>query len=497
MLLKNGYPFASETDTEAAANLIAFQYAKTGDALPAIQNTMKELVGSYALAILFSDIPNVIFAVKKESPLIVGITEEESFLASDIPAILPYTRRIYYMNNMEIAQIECGAVSFFDAEGNPVFKAPTEITWSAEAAEKDLFPHFMLKEIHEQPRAVRDTIYSLLKNGEIDMSHIGLSQDTLERIQKIHIIGCGSAYHVGVTASYVIEDIAGVPVRVEYASEFRYRKPIFGNHELAVIISQSGETADSLSALREVKKRGVHTLAIVNVVGSSIAREADHVLHTLAGPEIAVATTKAYSAQLAACYLFAIALGHARGAFCDAKYHVFLSEVLALPEKIEWILSKKEIIHTLAMTLKEKAHIFLIGRGLDFATCLEGSLKIKEISYIHSEAYAAGELKHGTISLIENDTPVIALLTQEALASKTLSNMREVKSRGARLITIASEDIDLHDRSDFLLQIPQVLRCFMPSLSVIPLQLLGYYLSTEKGLDVDKPRNLAKSVTVE
>ena len=497
ILMEKGYTFTSQTDTEAAANLIAYHYASTNDPIKAISLAIKEMEGSYAFAILFSDRDNDVFTARKESPLIIGITEQEGFVASDVPAILPYTRRVYYMENGEIARVQRGKATFFDQDGNIKEKTPTEITWNTDAAEKNGFAHFMLKEIHEQPKALRDTLRFFLKNGEIDLSSANLTQEKLEKIRRIHIVGCGSAYHVGIAASYAFEDIAKVPVRVEYASEFRYRTPLFEENELVLVISQSGETADSLSALREAKAKGLPTAAIVNVVGSSIAREADHVLYTLAGPEIAVATTKAYSAQLAVCYLLAVALGHAKGTFCDAKYQVFLSELLALPQKIEQILEKKDTLRILSASLTYRKNLFLIGRGLDFATALEGALKIKEISYLHAEAYAAGELKHGTISLIEENTPVIGILTQEKLAPKTLSNLREVKSRGAEIIAICAENIPLSDDADFLFHIPETLRCFAPSLAVIPLQLLGYYISTAKGLDVDKPRNLAKSVTVE
>ncbi len=496
-LLQKGFTFSSETDTEAAANLLAYQYQKTGTPLKALTEALHMLHGSYAFVILFKGYPDMIFTAKKESPLIIGTHAEESFIASDVPAILPYTRQVYYMENGEIAEVKRGTVIFYDNNGNIIEKTPSEITWNTDSAEKDGFEHFMMKEIHEQPKAIRNTINAYLKNGKIDFSMANLPEHTLESIRNIHIIGCGSAYHVGMTAGYVIEDIARVPVRVEYASEFRYRHPVFGEHELAVIISQSGETADSLSALREAKAHGVPTLAIVNVVGSSIAREADHVLYTLAGPEIAVATTKAYSAQLVVCYLLAVALGHAKGAFCEAKYQVFLDELLRLPEKIEQILAKKDTLRVLSAHLASLENLFLIGRGVDFSTALEGALKIKEISYIHAEAYAAGELKHGTISLIEKDTPVIGVLTQKTLFPKTLSNMKEVKSRGAYLFGIATEGFEVEHEVDEVFYIPETLRPFSPSLSVIPLQLLGYYISIMRGLDVDKPRNLAKSVTVE
>ncbi len=498
-LEEKGYTFSSQTDTEAAVNLISYNYTKTGDPLKAITASMAEIRGSYAFAILFEDHPDELFAARKESPLIIGVTEEESFIASDVPAILSRTRNVYYMDNMEVAKLTRGAVTFYDANENVIEKKMTTITWNAEAAEKDGYEHFMLKEIHEQPRAVRDTIRSFMKDGEIDFTGAGLTAEMLKDIEQIHIVACGSAYHVGVVASYVIEDIARIPVRVEYASEFRYRNPILTKHDLAIIISQSGETADSLSALREAKKQGVPTVAIVNVVASSIAREADHVLYTLAGPEIAVATTKAYSAQLSVCYLMAAALGRAKGAFADADYRKFVDEIMILPDKIEASLgeSEKSRMKVLAEEFIDKTHLFMIGRGIDYAICMEGGLKVKEISYIHCEAYAAGELKHGTISLIEPGMPVVGVLTQPALFEKTLSNMREVKSRGAYLIGIATESFGIDEHTDVAVHIPETLPYFAPSLAVIPLQMLGYYLSTARGLDVDKPRNLAKSVTVE
>lgn len=497
MLGAKGYTFSSETDTETAVNLIAHYYSQTSNPHKAIESAMQEIVGSYAFAILFFDIKGALFAARNESPLIIGLNENGHFLASDIPAILSHTHLIYHMENQEFAEIRQESVTFFHKSGQILKKTPHEITWNMEIAEKNGYPHFMLKEIHEQPRAVRDTIHSLIKNRKIDFSSVGLTKDVLAQTENIQIIGCGSAYHVGVAASYAIESLAGISAHAEYASEYRYRPPIPGENTLVIVISQSGETADTLCAMREAKKRGIPTIAIVNVIGSSIAREADHVLYTLAGPEIAVATTKAYSAQLAVCYLFAIALGNAKNTLDDEKYGLFLSEMLNLPKKIEEILIHEKQLQSIAKEICGKEHLFLIGRGEDFATCLEGSLKIKEISYIHAEAYAAGELKHGTISLIEKDTPVIGILTQAKIAAKTLSNMREVKSRGAYTICISSETHTHDIRADRMILIPETLECFAPALSVVPLQLLGYHTSILKGLDVDKPRNLAKSVTVE
>ena len=498
-LQKHGYEFYSATDTEVVVKLVDYYYKKYKiGPVDAITKTMVRVRGSYALCLMFRDYPGEIYVARKDSPMIIGVTDGESYVASDVPAILKYTRNVYFIGNLEMARLTPGTVTFYDLNGDTVEKEQVEIKWDAEAAEKDGYEHFMIKEIHEQPKAVRDTLNSLLKDGHISLENAGLTAEDLQKISQVHIVACGSAWHVGMAAQYVIEDLAKVPVRVELASEFRYRKPILSKDGLVIIISQSGETADSLAALREAKSRGVRTLGIVNVVGSSIAREADNVLYTLAGPEIAVATTKAYSAQLIAAYAFAIALGAARGLIDEAEEQRLIAELESIPEKITRVLEDKERLQWFAAKFVNAQDIFFIGRGIDYAISLEGSLKMKEISYIHSEAYAAGELKHGAISLIENGTLVIGVLTQEDLYEKTISNMVECKSRGGYLAGITSYGhYAVEDNADFTVYIPKVDQHFIGSLAVIPLQLLGYYMSVARGLDVDKPRNLAKSVTVE
>lgn len=498
-LSKRGYSFYSQTDSESAVNLIDYYYKKYGrDPVEAMSRAMMRIRGSYALVVLFNDYPDEIFVARKDSPLIIGVSENESFIASDVPAILEYTRQVYYMDNMEIAHIKSGEVYFYNIDHEEINKELTEIKWDAESAEKGGFEHFMIKEIHEQPQVVRDTINSVVNDEKIDFSKIVLDEETVKKISQIYIVACGSAYHVGVTAQYVIEDIAKIPVRVDLASEFRYRKPLIPTDSLVIIISQSGETADSLAALREAKSRGIMTLAIVNVVGSSIAREADKVFYTLAGPEIAVATTKAYSTQLIASYLLAVEFGRIRGEVNDNEYKDYINEIQSLPEKIKKIIDDKDRIQWFASKFAAAQDMFFIGRGIDYAVSLEGSLKMKEISYIHSEAYAAGELKHGTISLIEDGTLVIGVLTQKKLYEKTVSNLVEVKSRGAYLMGLTTYGhYAIEDTADFTVYIPKTDEHFAASLAVIPLQLLGYYTSVARGLDVDKPRNLAKSVTVE
>ena len=498
-LSKQGYTFASATDTEAAIKLIHYYYMKHDrNPVYALTRAMARIRGSYALAILFADQPGKIYAARKDSPMILGISEGESSLASDVPAILKYTRSVYYIGNLEIACLGAGTVQFYTIDGEEIQKEVTQIKWDAEAAEKAGFEHFMMKEIHEQPKAARDTLHSVLKDGRIDLGDVGLSEDVIRGVREIYIVACGSAYHVGVAAQYVIEDLCRIPVKVDLASEFRYRNPILNEGCLVVVISQSGETADSLAALREAKERGMRTLGIVNVVGSSIAREADNVFYTLAGPEIAVATTKAYSTQLIACYLLAIQMGFVRGTIDEERYLALIAELETLPDKMQSLLDDKERIQWFASKYANAHDVFFIGRGIDYAISLEGSLKMKEISYIHSEAYAAGELKHGTISLIENGTLVIGVTTQQSLYEKTLSNMVEVKSRGAYLVDLTSYgQYNMEDTANFTIYIPRTDSHFATSLAVIPLQLLGYYVSVAKGLDVDKPRNLAKSVTVE
>lgn len=498
-LLRKGYVFHSETDTEAAVKLVDYYYKKyEGTPVDAINHAMVRIRGSYALAILFKDYPEEIYVARKDSPMILGIAEGESYIASDVPAILKYTRNVYYIGNLEMARVRKGEITFYNLDGEEIQKEMKTVEWDAEAAEKAGFEHFMMKEIYEQPKAVADTLNSVLKDGRIDLSEAGLTEEIIRDISQIYIIACGSAYHVGMTAQYVLEDLTGIPVRVELASEFRYRKPIMDPRGLAVVISQSGETADSLAALREAKKLGVRTLGIINVVGSSIAREADHVFYTLAGPEISVATTKAYSTQLMAVYALALQLAIVREKITEEQYENYIAELQTIPVKIQKILEDKERLQWFASKQANARDVFFIGRGIDYAISMEGSLKMKEVSYIHSEAYAAGELKHGTISLIEDGTLVIGVLTQPELYEKTVSNMVECKSRGAYLMGLTSfGNYNIEETADFTVYIPRTDPHFATSLAVIPLQLIGYYVSVARGLDVDKPRNLAKSVTVE
>ena len=498
-LTRKGYHFYSQTDTEALINYVDYYYKKSHmGPIDALAKTMVRIRGSYALAVMFKDYPGEIYVARKDSPMIIGVEDGESYLASDVPAILKYTRNVYYIGNMEMARLSGGDVTFFNLDGDIIEKPLTEIKWDAEAAEKGGYEHFMMKEIHEQPRAVQDTIHSVVKDGAIDLSGLGIEEEFVQNLDTVHIVACGSAYHVGVAAQYVLEDLTKVRVRVELASEFRYRSPLLRKEDLVIVISQSGETADSLAALREAKGQGVKTLGIVNVVGSTIAREADNVFYTLAGPEIAVATTKAYSAQLAACYLLAVEFGRMRGQIPAEEYSRLIDEMEQLPEKMERVLQDQERIQWFASKFSAAHDIFYLGRGLDYATGLEGSLKMKEISYIHSEAYAAGELKHGTISLIEQGTLVVGVLTQGRLYEKMLSNLVEVKSRGAYLMGLTTYgNYNIEDTVDFTVYIPKTDEHFTASLAVIPLQLMGYYVSVARGLDVDKPRNLAKSVTVE
>ena len=498
-LLRKGYTFYSETDTEVAVKLIDYYYKKyEGTPVDAINHSMVRIRGSYAMAIMFKDYPEEIYVARKDSPMILGVENGESYIASDVPAILKYTRNVYYIGNMEMARVHKGEITFYNLDGEEIEKELKVVDWDAEAAEKAGFEHFMMKEIHEQPKAIQDTLNSALKDDRIDLTEVGLTEEEIRDISQIYIIACGSAYHVGMAAQYVIEDIARIPVRVELASEFRYRNPILDPHALAVVISQSGETADSLAALRLCKKHGIRTLAIVNVVGSSIAREADNIFYTLAGPEISVATTKAYSTQLIAAYLLAIQFAKIREQITEEQYTGYIEDLKTLPEKVQRIIDDKERIQWFASKQANAHDVFFVGRGIDYAISMEGSLKMKEISYIHSEAYAAGELKHGTISLIEDGTLVIGVLTQPALYEKTVSNMVECKSRGAYLMGLTTfGNYNIEDTADFTVYIPKTDPHFATSLAVIPLQLLGYYVSVSKGLDVDKPRNLAKSVTVE
>ncbi len=490
-LEKFGYVFHSQTDTEVIAMFLSHQMRQEKSPLKALQAFMRRTRGTYAVAALFEGYEGEIYVMRKESPLIVGITEGETHLASDVSALLPYTRQVYYVGEQECAKLTAKSVEFYNINGARTEKIPVEITWTAECAEKDGYPHFMLKEIHEQPKAVKNTLQAFLEKGIVS----GLTADELAAIEQVYIVACGSAYHAGKVAQTVIERVAKVPARVELASEFRYQDPLLTARTLVVVISQSGETADSLAALREAKRRGVKTLAIVNVVGSAIAREADYVFYTVAGAEIAVATTKAYSMQLIAGYLLALELGKARKTLETNEYERLFQELQTLPEKIEKALKNGEQIKAIAKRLLKTEQIFFIGRGLDYAVSMEGSLKMKEISYIHSEAYAAGELKHGTLSLIEEGVWTVSILTQARLFEKTLSNMTEVKSRKGKILAITTERIE--GLADETVLIPRTEELFSASLAVLPLQLLSYYVSVGRGLDVDKPRNLAKSVTVE
>ena len=498
-LVRKGYSFHSQTDTEVAIKTVDYYMKKYNmGPIDAIVRAMVRVRGSYALAFMFKDYPNEIFVARKDSPMIIGVGEDETYIASDVPAILRYTRNVYYIGNNEIGRLGAGTAKFYNLDQEEITKELTEIKWDEEAAEKGGFEHFMMKEIHEQPKAVQDTINAIIKDGKVSLENISLTEEEIRDLRDINIVACGSAYHVGITLQYVIEDLTRIPVRVELGSEFRYRNPILSDNTLVIVISQSGETADSLAALREAKERGARTLGIVNVIGSSIAREAENVLYTLAGPEIAVATTKAYSTQLVAGYLLAIEIGRVRGNISEEQYSAFIADIEKLPGQIEGLLEEQERIQWFASKFSNAHDVFFIGRGVDYAICLEGSLKMKEISYVHSEAYAAGELKHGTISLIEDGTLVVGSLTQPALFEKTISNMVEVKSRGAYLMGLTSYgNYSVEDTANFTVYVPRTDPHFANSLAIIPLQLMAYYISVAKGLDVDKPRNLAKSVTVE
>ena len=495
-LQKKGFVFLSETDTEVVAHLLDYYYK--GNPLEAIARALGRIRGSYALGILFKDQPGKIYAVRKDSPLIIGRSENGNFIASDVPAILKYTKNVCYISDMEIAELTKDTITFYDVDQEVLEKEFRTVEWDAKSAEKGGFEHFMLKEIYEQPKAVADTIHPRIKDGKIVIEELGLSDEDIRKISRIQMVACGSAYHVCAAAKYVLEKLSGIPVDIDLASEFRYRNPILSEHTLVVIVSQSGETADSLAALRESKKRGFPVLGIVNVVGSSIAREADSVFYTWAGPEISVATTKAYSTQLAAIYLIGILFGEVRECISREEADHYIQELLKLPEKIQRILDEKERIQWLANKFSHTKDVFFIGRGLDYAISMEGSLKLKEISYIHSEAYAAGELKHGTISLIEDGVLVIGVATQPELFEKEISNLVEVRSRGASVLGMTLYgNYGMEDIADFTIYVPKTEDFFTTSLAVIPLQLLAYYISVSKGLDVDKPRNLAKSVTVE
>ncbi len=495
-LIKRGYEFVSETDTEVLAHLL--DYYNKGNPLEAIEKVLRRVEGSYALGIMFEDYPDELFAVRKDSPLIVGESEGACYIASDVPAILKYSRDVYYVENYEIVRMQAGSLRFYTEDEIEIQKECVHIDWDADAAEKGGYEHFMLKEIYEQPKILHDTIHPRLKNGGIEFEEWNMTQEQMQAINKIHIVACGSAYHAGITGKYVLESLARIPVEVDLASEFRYRNPILQEGTLVLVISQSGETADTLAALRESKKLGFPVLGIVNAVGSSIAREADDVIYTWAGPEISVATTKAYSAQLVSLYLLTLSLAKAKGNISDSQLHTMIEDMKKLPHQIELLLGNKDLIQKYANRYVAAKDMYFMGRGIDYAIALEASLKLKEISYVHSEAYAAGELKHGTISLIEEGTLVGAIATQPELFAKTVSNVIEVKSRGAVIIAVAFEgQTEIEEVADYVIYIPETNPYFANSLAIIPLQLFGYFVSVGKGCDVDKPRNLAKSVTVE
>ena len=492
MLEAKGRIFISETDTEIAANLIDYYYE--GDPLRALREAISRIRGSYAFGVIFSDRPGEIYAVRRDSPLIAARADGESFIASDIPAILKYTRSYYLMDENEIAVLTKDGINFFTQDGDVVEKNLMEASWDVSAAEKGGYSHFMLKEIFEQPRALRDTLFSRIIDGKVVLE--GLEEGYFNGVPRVRIVACGTAMHAGLVGKHVIEHLAAIPVTVDIASEFRYSDYLLLKDELVIIISQSGETADTLAALRLAKNHGNRVLAAVNVVGSSIAREADHVIYTHAGPEISVASTKAYSVQLAAMYLIAVQLAFENGRLGAKEVEELCSQLLALPKAVEETFSCQKECQRLASVYQNAHSLFYIGRGLDNFASMEGSLKLKEISYVHSESYAAGELKHGTISLIEENTPVVAILTQKQLVEKTASNVREVKARGARVLAICRQDAEV-DSADDTIRLPEISDLFAPSLAVIPLQLFAFYMALLRGLDVDKPRNLAKSVTVE
>lgn len=495
-LTEKGYQFVSDTDTEVIAHLLDYYYQ--GNPLQAIVKIMHRMEGSYALGILFKDHPEELYAVRKDSPLIVGHTKDGCIIASDVPAVLKYTRDVYFIENEEIVRMKQDSMEFFNVDEESIQKDSTHIDWDVDAAEKGGYEHFMLKEMYEQPKAITDTFSPRFKDGKVVIDELEMSDEEILSIRKLMIVACGSAYHAGVTGKYVLEGMARIPVEVDLASEYRYRDPLIEDGTLIVIISQSGETADSLAALRDSRDRGAKVLGIVNVVGSSIAREADNVMYTWAGPEIAVATTKAYSCQLIALYLLAMKFAQVRGTITDAELGRYIEDLKRIPDQVEMLLNNKNRIQKFANRYLAARDVFFIGRGIDYAISLEGSLKLKEISYIHSEAYAAGELKHGTISLIEEGTLVAAVLTQEKLYKKMISNMVEVRTRGAFVLAVTNEGNDEVKRAaDYVIYIPETNRYFTNSLAIIPLQLFGYYISVGKGCDVDKPRNLAKSVTVE
>lgn len=496
-LTKKGKTFLSDTDTEVVAQLLDLKY--DGDPLDTIHTVIRMLKGSFALGIVFADYPDTVFAVRRESPLIVGVGDNESFIASDVPAILNYTKKYYLMNHDEIVKLTHDGVEFYDSHMLPITKELQEADWDMDAAEKGGYPHFMIKEIHEQPEAIKRTVLPRIRDNMPDLSECGITLENIKDFKNIHIVACGTAMHAGMVGKYVIEGLARVPVNVDIASEFRYRNPIVGEGDLVIIISQSGETADSKAAMSLAKEYGAKTLAIVNAKGSSIAREADMLIYTHAGPEIAVASTKAYMVQIAVMYLFAFQLALAKGRITEDECKSLLTSLMEVPDKVEETLEKvMDDCQYAGSSLVNADSLLYIGRGLDYALSMEGSLKLKEISYIHSESYAAGELKHGTISLITEEMPVIAVATQNALFEKTLSNVKEVRSRGAYVILVCDEECHIgSDVADQIIRVPKIREELMPMLAIVPLQLIAYYTSLHRGNDIDKPRNLAKSVTVE
>ncbi|WP_123054899.1 glutamine--fructose-6-phosphate transaminase (isomerizing) [Clostridium sp. JN-1] len=496
-LISKGYKFISDTDTEVIPHLIDYYY--DGNLLDAVMKAASKMEGSYAIGVVCSKEPDKLVAVRKDSPLIVGVGKGESFIASDVPAILNYTRDVYYLNDKEFVVLSNDGVEIYSPEGEKIEKELNHVTWDANAAEKDGFEHFMLKEIHEQPKAIKATMTSRVMPGQpIRLDDIKITKEQLENIEKIYIVACGTAYHAGIVGKYVIEKLARIPVEVDIASEFRYRNPIINDKTLMIVISQSGETADTLAALREAKAQGARVIAITNVVGSSVSREADDVLYTWAGPEIAVASTKAYTTQLITMYMIALFFAQNKNTLSKEEIEEIKNDMLTLPEKAKQMLEHKEVLQKFASKTYMHKDMFFLGRGIDYAVAMEGSLKLKEISYIHSEAYAGGELKHGTIALIEDGTIVVALATQSDLYEKMISNIREVTTRGASVLGFTVEgNEDMEKTVDSVIYVPKVNDILSPVLSVIPLQLLAYYMAVEKGCDVDKPRNLAKSVTVE
>ena len=495
-LMEKGFQFVSETDTEVVAHLLEYYY--NGDLLETMTKVIHRVEGSYALGVLCSDFPDKFYAVRKASPMIVGVGRGENFIASDVTAILSHTRNVYYLDDDEIVELSADSVKIFNTYHEEIKKEIFTVNWDVSAAEKGGYEHFMMKEIEEQPKAIRDTISPRIKDGKVVLDDVTLTAEQIKNLRKIYIVACGSAYHVGVVGKYLIEKLCRIPVEVEVASEFRYHDPLVTKDDLVLVISQSGETADTLAALKEAKARGARILSIVNVVGSAIANASDDVIYTWAGPEIAVATTKAYSTQLAVTYLIAIYMAEKLGTVTDERYSELVNELVTLPDKIETILKKKDDIQFLASKFFSCKSIFFIGRNFDYAVSMEGSLKLKEISYIHSEAYAAGELKHGTISLIEDGTLVVALATNKELFDKTISNVKEVKARGAVVMGLTAHgQVHAADVCDHVIEIPEADEMVFPSLTVVPLQLFSYYVASLKGCDIDKPRNLAKSVTVE